>query len=94
MAIFMIYKNFDFLIPDAPELISTFMVTVRPPSSLPLHLHDPSRLARRKLIFSLRSRNPTLRLSEMPSSCYKLPHQLERSTTSSPSTKTSLDSMK
>jgi hypothetical protein len=28
MAIFTIYKNFDFLIPDAPELIQTFMAAV------------------------------------------------------------------
>jgi vesicle coat complex subunit len=27
MAIFTIYKNFDFLIPDAPELIATFLET-------------------------------------------------------------------
>ena len=40
MAIFMIYKNFDFLIPDAPELISTFMVTVSPRSLSP-NAHDP-----------------------------------------------------
>lgn len=29
MAVYMIYKNFDFLIPDAPELIQTFMAAVR-----------------------------------------------------------------
>lgn len=28
MAVFTIYKNFDFLIPDAPELIQTFMAAV------------------------------------------------------------------
>jgi len=28
MAVFTIYKNFEFLIPDAPELIQTFMVAV------------------------------------------------------------------
>lgn len=28
MAVYMIYKNFDFLIPDAPELIQTFMAAV------------------------------------------------------------------
>jgi coatomer subunit beta len=33
MAVFMIYKNFDFLIPDAPELIQTFMAAVRLPPS-------------------------------------------------------------
>ena len=27
MAIFTIYKNFDFLIPDAPELIANFLET-------------------------------------------------------------------
>lgn len=28
MAVFTIYKNFEFLIPDAPELIQTFMAAV------------------------------------------------------------------
>lgn len=28
MAVFQIYKNFDYLIPDAPELIQTFMAAV------------------------------------------------------------------
>lgn len=29
MAVYMIYKNFEFLIPDAPELIHEFMNNVR-----------------------------------------------------------------
>lgn len=29
MAVFQIYKSFDYLIPDAPELIQTFMAAVR-----------------------------------------------------------------
>lgn len=29
MAVYMIYKNFEFLIPDAPELIANFMAAVR-----------------------------------------------------------------
>lgn len=35
MAVFTIYKNFEFLIPDAPELIQTFMAAVSFPRSLP-----------------------------------------------------------
>lgn len=31
MAVFTIFKNFDFLIPDAPELIQNFMANVRRP---------------------------------------------------------------
>jgi len=40
MAIFTIYKNFDFLIPDAPELIQTFMAAVRPLESVPSLNHN------------------------------------------------------
>lgn len=37
MAVFQIYKNFDFLIPDAPELIQTFMAAVRTSSPRSRH---------------------------------------------------------